>query len=251
MNEVLAVVETTAAGAPVIEAATALADLLAAQVRTVEAPDRDPAARAALVLAELRPVDTLLGVLAGEPSPQATCWRVAGSTAKPLLLVPQAMPRRPPGISRVLLPLDGSAESTAAVAHATDLLSRAGVELVVLHVFDEATVPRFWDQAAHSWRAWSEEFLSRHLRGSGARLTVRTGRPAERVVEAADEEGADVIVLGWSQQLAPGRARTVRAAVGDARVPVLLLPITAAEPRRFAIASGTGPRHHRVKAPKS
>ena len=49
----------------------------------------------------------------------------------------------------------------------------------------------------------------------------------ERVPDVAEAEGADVIALGWSQRLDPGRARTVRRAVLDAVVPVMLVPMAS------------------------
>ena len=144
--------------------------------------------------------------------------------SKPVVLVPPGAKVRRPAISRVLLPLDGTPESAAAVAGTMGLLARAGVDLVVLHVFDAATVPRFWDQAAHAHRAWAEEFLARNAAAAGARLELRSGSPGEQVVEVAGAEQADLIALGWSQHLDAGRSRTVRRSVLHAGVPVLLVP---------------------------
>ena len=110
---------------------------------------------------------------------------------------------------------------------AAEQFARAGVDLVALHVFDAETVPRFWDQAAHARRAWAEEFLARYCAQPGARLELRTGVAGERVLDVAEAEGADMIALGWSQQLDPGRARTVRRAVLDAVVPVMLVPMAS------------------------
>ena len=64
-------------------------------------------------------------------------------------------------------------------------------------------------------------------RSRGVRLELRTGVAGERVLDVAEAEGADMIALGWSQQLDPGRARTVRRAVLDAVVPVMLVPMAS------------------------
>ena len=49
----------------------------------------------------------------------------------------------------------------------------------------------------------------------------------------ADELGCDLIALGWTQELAPGRAEVVRAALERSPLPVMLIPAdveTAQEP---------------------
>ena len=57
------------------------------------------------------------------------------------------------------------------------------------------------------------------------RLELRVGAPEEHLLDVADQVGADLIVLGWRQDLAEGHAAVVREAVTRARVPVMLLPI--------------------------
>jgi len=153
--------------------------------------------------------------------------RVAQQSAKPVVLVPAGARDQTPRIRRVLLPLDGTAQSASAVADAAERLARAGAELVVLHVFDAQTVPKFWDQHAHAGQAWGQEFLARYCALPGARLELRSGAAAEHVVEVAGTEQADMITLAWSQQLEPGRALVVRRAVLDAGVPVMLVPVAA------------------------
>jgi len=179
------------------------------------------------VLRALHSPGTLLVVLAGDESSQPIWRRVVQRSARPVILVPAAAEGGRPEIRRVLLPLDGTAQSAAAVAETVELFARAGVDLVVLHVFDADTVPRFWDQAAHARRAWAEEFLARYCAQPGARLELRSGVAGEHVLDVAEAERADMIALGWSQQLAPGRARTVRRTVLDAVVPVMLVPMAS------------------------
>ncbi len=180
---------------------------------------------AALMLRALDEPAAVLAVLAAHASPRAACWRVVQRASKPVVLVPPGAKVRRPAISRVLLPLNGTPESAVAVADTMGLLARAGVDLIVLHVFDAATVPRFWDQAAHAHQAWTEEFLARNAAAAGARLELRSGSPGERVVDVAAAEEADLIALGWSQHLDAGRSRTVRRSVLHAGVPVLLMPV--------------------------
>lgn len=162
-------------------------------------------------------------VLSGAPDQAELWWEFARTADGPLVLTPERC-----GVSkigRVLLPLDGTAEASAVMPIVTKLLAANGVEFVVLHVFDRTTVPPFWDHTEHAHRIWAEEFLQRHCPASGATLVVRSGEAGAHVADVADEVGADLIVLGWSQRLNPGRARVVRATVERAHVPVLLLPV--------------------------
>ncbi len=206
MPYILAVVKGQEPGSPVTEVAAALGRLIGSDVRRLEVP-----------------ADVLV-VLAADADEHAACWQVMARAGKPAVLVPPGADP-PAAIDRVLLPLDGTSESSAAVARAVDLLAGAGVDLVVLHVFDAATVPRFWDQPAHAAPAFAAEFLARHVAAPGARLELRAGSPAEHVVDVAVAERADLITLGWSQHLGAGRARTVRRCVQDSTVPVMLIPL--------------------------
>ncbi|MEC3953730.1 hypothetical protein VMT65_11855 [Nocardia sp. CDC153] len=68
-------------------------------------------------------------------------------------------------------------------------------------------------------------------------ITLRSGVPGEHVVDVAAEK-ADMIVLGWSQQLLPGRARIVRKTVVAESVPVMLVPVGAG--KTHGVRPGTG-----------
>jgi len=151
---------------------------------------------------------------------------------KPIVLVP-VDPRAtaPEQISRMLVPLDGTIESAETVAETVELFAVSGADIVVLHVFDETTVPKFWDQAVHARKSWDEEFLARYCHQPDARLELRTGSPGASILDVAATEHADLIALGWGQNLSPGRARTVRSAVAQSNTPILLLPIPSADAR--------------------
>jgi len=225
--EILAVLGRGREG-PVTETAAAVARLVGGQVRRLRpADDLSQGHAAQQIIRALRQPGTVTGVLVAGEVPRPLWQRVAQQSAKPVLLVPAAVRDVPSRIRRVLLPLDGTARSAAAVAEAAERFARGGAELVVLHVFDAETVPRFWDQHAHAGQAWEQEFLARYCALPRARLELRSGVAAEHVVKVAEAERADMIALAWSQRLEPGRAAAVRRTVLDAEVPVMLVPMPA------------------------
>lgn len=199
---------------------------MSASVRRIDLTEvPEPARKADRLLTELGEPASLLGVLSGGASLEQLGWLVLQRARKPIVLVPAASCPGPQMISRALIPLDGTLESAAAVAETIELLADAGVDLVVLHVFDATTAPRFWDQAAHAEQAWQNEFLARYCDQPGVRLQLRSGVPGEHVLDVAAAEQVDLIALGWSRQLDDMRAQTLRQTLRDARVPVLIVPI--------------------------
>jgi hypothetical protein len=225
--EVLAVVGRGDEG-PVVQTAELLVRLAGGQVRQLRlAAGLSPARAARQVMQALREPGTVIGVLAGDERSRPLWQPVAQRSAKPVMLVPAGARQLPRRIRRVLLPLDGTARSAAAVAETAERFARSGAELVVLHVFDAETVPKFWNQHAHADQAWEQEFLARYCALPGARLELRSGAAAEYVVKVAGAEQADVIALAWSQRLEPGRAAAVRRTILDAEVPVMLVPMPA------------------------
>jgi nucleotide-binding universal stress UspA family protein len=220
-------------------------DVFGTQVQELVAPSKgQTSAEADVIITTLAEPSIVLGVVAADPGPDALCWRVVGRTDKPVVLVPPGAPEPCRPIRRALVPLDGTFETSLAVAETVRLLDRAGADLVVLHVFDAATVPGFWDQPAHTYQAWADEFATRFATPRSARLELRSGSPGEHVLDVAADADVDLVALAWSQHLQPTRARTVRASVLKARVPVLLMPIGNSTQRRWsAAAHQVGPTH--------
>ncbi|MGB6895434.1 MAG: universal stress protein, partial [Dehalococcoidia bacterium] len=115
---------------------------------------------------------------------------------------------------RILVPLDGSPESTACVGHAAELARWNDAELCFLHVATVArkvsgggamlSAPRYLDQPYLEMEAWSEEFMARCLCFEReARLDVRPhlflsrGEPATEIVRFATEHACDLIAAAW------------------------------------------------------
>jgi nucleotide-binding universal stress UspA family protein len=155
----------------------------------------------------------------------STALDVITSLLKPVVVVPPDA-ARVGRLERVLVPLEGTPQTSLAPKGLIELAHDADVEVVVLHVHDAATLPSFTDQPQHEAAAWRDEFVARYCPwGIGkVSLQVRFGRREEKILRAAVETNADLIALGWAQDLAAGRAPIVREVLERGRVPVLLVP---------------------------
>jgi len=142
--------------------------------------------------------------------------------------------------SRILVPLDGSAEAAKALCPAARLAERSGAEVLILHVSTERPseapepgvleCPSYVDHPEHEWPEWVAAFLDRvrHLCNLSSPATLRfqwaLGDPGCEIVATARQRGADLITLSWHRCLESGRSRVVRQVVREATCPILVLP---------------------------
>jgi nucleotide-binding universal stress UspA family protein len=254
MTKVVAAIDNSAAAGPVLATAAAVAELFGADVEAIHAraegdrvahglarPEGAPLQEVpgppeAAILAAATSEDVVAVVVGARGTPGGR--RPVGSTAfavitgleKPVVVVPPdaVTPER---LARVLVPLEGTAATSHAPAPVVELAHGRAIEVVAVHVHDEASLPSFTDQPQHEAAAWAEEFLARYSPWGveAVRLETRVGRRDEEVLAAAVELGADVIALGWTRELAPGRAEVVRAVLEHARIPVVLMPLGVSE----------------------
>lgn len=127
-------------------------------------------------------------------------------------------------------------------------------EIVVLHVVDVPTPPSFLrgklpphDELVETVREGARkrfEEIATWTSDPRVTLDVRTGSPAETLVEAADVHAADLLVVG-EHGCRPGLwnvlGSTAERVIGEAAVPVLLARgLPPAEPRRILVAVGDG-----------
>jgi nucleotide-binding universal stress UspA family protein len=255
VREVLAAIDDSGAAGPVLQAALAAGRVLGDPVRALHVSEgglsltAGAVARWAQVEVEDRwgdPVEEIveaasrlpveLVVLAARDQP--TGARPAGHVAlavverstRPVLVVPPDA--RLPAMSasdkvwpvRILVALDGTPETARGLAGLSARLQGCPVELVVVHVFEAATLPGFWYHAGHAEEAWEDAFRRRWCRDVPYEVQLRHGRPSSVVVDVADAEAIACVALFWSRCLAPGRALVVREALGRSPVPVLLVP---------------------------
>lgn len=251
MTRVLAALDNSAAAMPVLAAARRVAALYGARVEAIHVREDSSGAaeRAARALSvPLAVVDdgTLRQLVAAARDPavvavlvgaRATMHgrRPAGHVAlslivalsKPVVVVPPVEAGTHP-LRRVLVPLDGTRESSEALRHTIEVACRSGVEVVAVHVAEAGALAPFGEQPQHELDAWKDEFLARHApRPEEVRLEVRAGRPGESVLRVAEEAEVDLIALGWARDLSHGRAALVREVLERSRVPIMLVAVGA------------------------
>lgn len=258
---VIAAIDTSPTARPVLEVAPAIARLFDARAEALHVDEGE--SRTALAAAEAaglplavvsaptverlvaagRSDDVAALVLGARGAPGD--GRPAGHTAlelitrlaKPIVVVPTDTPV-PFRLRRALVPLDGTQATAAALDETIRLTRRAEIELLVLHVYDEDSLPLFTDQPQHELASFGREFLARCCSACAPdELTfeLRVGDPAEHCLGLAAEREVDLIALAWARALSGGRAAVVRELLARSRVPVLLIPIdqpTTTQPAR-------------------
>jgi nucleotide-binding universal stress UspA family protein len=160
----------------------------------------------------------------------------------PLVLVPPRAEMRD-RIRRLLVPLDGTPETARALEQAMQICVAADVDIVALHVFNHDHIPMFSNHPQYETEAFTDAFLARCARSAGGRahLELRVGVPADEILDAGTTLDVDLIALGWSQQLEPGRALVVRHLVEHGTVPVQLVPLVQSNHARPATATSDPP----------
>jgi nucleotide-binding universal stress UspA family protein len=122
-----------------------------------------------------------------------TTTYVAHHAACPVLLVPaQAAPLSV--YRRVVVGVDGSPQSLAALRWARDLAREEGCPLVALHVHTFGRLPRDVEPELGEARAWLERVVTDELGAGTAMCEVEVGAPGEAVLRAVGDE--DLLVLG-------------------------------------------------------
>jgi nucleotide-binding universal stress UspA family protein len=246
-RKVVAAVADDAATSGVLSVAAAIANLYGVTVQAVHVGEDNAAlvaaaqdAGVALTTVAGRPVEALAQAASAEDVAAVVIGargapadeHPAGSTAlalitllrKPVVVVPLGVASGA-RIASVLVPLDGTTASAAAMHETVELARNAAVEITVAHVQQRYATPPFEDHLPHEVDAWAEEFIARYCpSATDATLELRIGEPHEHVLDILRRSRCDLVALGWSQDLASGRAAVVRRMLAESPVPVLLTP---------------------------
>ena len=136
-----------------------------------------------------------------------------------------------PAVTRVLVPIDFSPSSRAALEYATFLVAKFGAALEVLHVWEPpgyvgpdalALLPVAagqpgWERTRDEVMREVELFLRKiGPRPGNATVRVEAGEPSDAILSAAKDGGADLIVMGTH-----GRTGLSRLLIGSVAEAVL------------------------------
>jgi nucleotide-binding universal stress UspA family protein len=246
MKRVLACIDESAAARPVIEVACAIAPLFDATVEAVHVAEDHEATPSETARSQHVPlrmlhgdvVDELTTLIASEDVAAVavgargrTTHRLVGHVAlelaersdTPVLVVPpDAHVAR---IHRVLVALKGTPSNAIHLARALELAADADIDLVVVHVDDESTIPSFSDQAQYETDEYAREFMARYVPAAPlARLKMRVGAPAEEILHASDEVHPDMIAVGWRKH-GGERGEVARELLERSHLPLLLVAV--------------------------
>ncbi len=163
--------------------------------------------------------------------------KVLRETDIPVFLVPTSGERTlsPPGLKRVLVPLDGSQQAERSLSHVEQFASRSGAaKVTLLHVKPEEQPG---SESRADWNAREDvkgdiltylDLAASLVDADAAVATkVRFGRPAEQIFEQAGESSSDFIAMtshGWTD--APGSpfGTVAEEVLHSSPVPVLMVP---------------------------
>lgn len=204
-----------------------LTDRMGVPLRRLEGPAGDALVEAIEAPTVVMAVIGARATTGGRRPVGTTARHVLERTTKPVVVVPPeaVSPRE---MRTFLVPLEGTDASTRATARGLAALTGADIELVVLHVFTDLTLPRMLDRPKYDYELLGKEFLMTHLPQAES-VELRIGPVGPRVIEVCEQRGADLVVLSWSQVATGNRARVIQEVLGNSPVPILLIPSISSE----------------------
>lgn len=248
MTKVVAAIDNSLTAAPVLAMAAVLAPVLGADVEAIHvADDGGHTAQASAETAGIpyrrlsgdpleqiiatASSDDVVAVVIGARARRGArhvghlAGQVADATDKPVLVVPpDAKP--PERLHTVVIAMEGSPHKARSLKAAVTVAAAADLDIVVVHVDDEDSIPSFSDQVAHETDSYAKEFLARYLHGApSARLELRIGVPADEILAATESAAADVLAIGWPQSAEADRGLVARELLDRSQVSVLLVAV--------------------------
>ena len=244
---ILACIDNSAAAGPVLDAARAIAPVFGAVVEAVHVAEDGKSTAGGMASLRDLSLHTLHGdvvrqlvsrareedVVAvamgarGRPTGPRPAGHITQQLANqidaPVLVVPPESTIAG-DIHRALIAMKGTRANARMLTRAVELATAAEVDLIIIHVDDEGSIPSFSDQVQHETDAYAQEFLARFVPGApAARLELRIGDPAEEILHALESIHPDVIVVGRRRDPDPGHGEVVREMLERSHLPVLLV----------------------------
>jgi nucleotide-binding universal stress UspA family protein len=252
MRTVIAAIDDSAAAQPVLATALAVAPLLDATVEALHVSADHDGGRTADAAAGA--VGVPLRRAVGDPLEQITqqveddavealvvgarAWpagrrpaghlalEIADNIVKPVIMVPPEAELRVP-FRRVLIAMKGTPRTARDLFRTIQVATQADLELVVVHVDDQQSIPSFSDQVQYDTQAYAKEFLARYCPGApDARLVLRVGQPVDEILATADETVPDMLAVGWPRHDRERRGEVAREILNRSHIPVLLVAVT-------------------------
>lgn len=151
--------------------------------------------------------------------------RVLHAGNYPVLSVsrPESRPGVATDVTKILCPINFTDVARESLDYAVHLAGTFGCELVVVHV-QEPQEPMSAQALEDAVRRWIEPSVQKRC---SFREIVLRGGPAERVLDCAEDLGADLLVIGAQHKLfrdVTTIGTTTERLVRFARMPVLTLP---------------------------
>ena len=243
MSRIMAFIDYSPVSHGVIGTASALAELVGADLDVVHVRvDADPLAPGfdarlldgsveEVIVDELGAGDVLCGVIGSRSmlaKPQRVghvADRVLARAMVPLVIVPPTASgigdtARP----TILVPHDDTGATARALGPMLELLAEAGASFIMLHVFDDRSVPL--TDSSHDLDTIAEEFLLRYRGGKPERCELRIGHAGTQIVDVASGRDIDAVLVAWRQQTGPGRADVIMHLFRESDVPLIVVPFT-------------------------
>lgn len=143
---------------------------------------------------------------------------------------------------KALIPLNGTPGAAQSLLPAIELFAKNNIEVDILHIISfhqeysrekgALSTPYYADSSHHEWVSWNKEFLRRFcplMDNTNVKysLFVIKGNPAEEIFKFAQSHKNDFIAMAWHGDLGEFRAETLKKVIAEAKVPILLIEISA------------------------
>jgi nucleotide-binding universal stress UspA family protein len=167
--------------------------------------------------------------------------KVVARTSRPVLLVkPEPATAGARSLKRLLVPVDGTPKTAAALQPVTELAAAFGAAIDLLYVASpeqeaptergSVTAPRYIDQPQHEWPLWAAEAIDRLATCCAGcppevpvRIFLAQGEIGDEIARFATENQTDAIVLVRRSRFQPGRAKVIRSVLSQTSCLVIVV----------------------------